>query len=55
MGVDKIDKGWDREVDVVVLGAGPAGMAAAIVSKNEGLDVQSRHFLERADCESLRL
>jgi hypothetical protein len=33
MGIDKIDKGWDREVDVVVLGAGPAGMAAAIVSK----------------------
>jgi hypothetical protein len=38
MGIDKIDKGWDREVDVVVLGAGPAGMAAAIVSKNEGLE-----------------
>jgi succinate dehydrogenase/fumarate reductase flavoprotein subunit len=38
MSVDKIDNGWDREVDVVVLGAGPAGMAAAIVSKNEGLE-----------------
>jgi hypothetical protein len=32
------NKAWDREVDVIVLGAGPAGMAAAIVSKNEGLE-----------------
>jgi succinate dehydrogenase/fumarate reductase flavoprotein subunit len=29
---------WDREVDVVVMGAGAAGMTAAIVSKNEGLE-----------------
>ncbi|SAL62888.1 3-oxosteroid 1-dehydrogenase [Caballeronia choica] len=28
---------WDREVDVIVMGAGAAGMAAAIVAKNEGL------------------
>jgi hypothetical protein len=38
MGIDKFDQGWDREVDVIVLGAGPAGMAAAIVSQNEGLE-----------------
>ena len=38
MGIDKIGEVWDREVDVLVLGAGPAGMAAAIVSKNEGLE-----------------
>ncbi|TKC86745.1 FAD-dependent oxidoreductase [Trinickia terrae] len=29
---------WDREVDVVIMGAGAAGMTAAIVSKNEGLE-----------------
>jgi succinate dehydrogenase/fumarate reductase flavoprotein subunit len=29
---------WDREVDVVIVGAGAAGMTAAIVSKNEGLE-----------------
>jgi succinate dehydrogenase/fumarate reductase flavoprotein subunit len=28
---------WDREVDVIIMGAGAAGMTAAIVSKNEGL------------------
>ncbi|EUC18661.1 FAD-binding protein [Paraburkholderia hospita] len=28
---------WDCEVDVLILGAGAAGMTAAIVSKNEGL------------------
>ncbi|MFM0336975.1 FAD-binding protein [Paraburkholderia fungorum] len=28
---------WDREVDVIIIGAGAAGMTAAIVSKNEGL------------------
>lgn len=38
MSIEKSENGWDREVDVVVLGAGPAGMAAAIVSKNEGLE-----------------
>jgi succinate dehydrogenase/fumarate reductase flavoprotein subunit len=29
---------WDHEVDVIVIGAGAAGMSAAIVSKNEGLE-----------------
>lgn len=38
MSADKIDEVWDREVDVIVLGAGPAGMAAAIVAKSEGLE-----------------
>ncbi|SOE94608.1 Succinate dehydrogenase/fumarate reductase, flavoprotein subunit [Burkholderia sp. D7] len=28
---------WDHEVDVIIMGAGAAGMTAAIVSKNEGL------------------
>lgn len=28
---------WDREVDVIIMGAGAAGMTAAIVSHNEGL------------------
>src|SRR5882757_3782248 len=37
MGTAKTDNQWDQVVDVLVLGAGPAGMAAAIVSKNEGL------------------
>jgi succinate dehydrogenase/fumarate reductase flavoprotein subunit len=30
---------WDREVDLVVAGAGPAGMTAALVAAIEGLDV----------------
>jgi succinate dehydrogenase/fumarate reductase flavoprotein subunit len=30
---------WDREVDVLVFGAGMAGMASALVAKCEGLDV----------------
>jgi succinate dehydrogenase/fumarate reductase flavoprotein subunit len=38
MGVTKIDQGWNHEVDVLILGAGPAGMAAAIVAKSEGLE-----------------
>jgi succinate dehydrogenase/fumarate reductase flavoprotein subunit len=29
---------WDREVDVIIMGAGAAGMTAAIVSKNEGFE-----------------
>jgi cation diffusion facilitator CzcD-associated flavoprotein CzcO len=29
---------WDHEVDVIIIGAGGAGMSAAIVSKNEGLE-----------------
>ena len=28
---------WDHEVDVIIMGAGAAGMTAAIVSNNEGL------------------
>ena len=31
--------GWDREADLVVAGAGPAGMAAALAGAIEGLDV----------------
>ena len=38
MDIDKTDRVWDREVDVIVLGAGPAALAAAIVSKSEGLE-----------------
>src|SRR5712672_4391607 len=34
--MDKIR--WDREVDVVIIGAGAAGMAASIVAKSEGLE-----------------
>lgn len=30
---------WDREVDILVAGAGPAGMTAALVAGREGLDV----------------
>jgi succinate dehydrogenase/fumarate reductase flavoprotein subunit len=30
---------WDREVDLLVAGAGPAGMTAALVAALEGLDV----------------
>src|SRR5260221_10130721 len=29
---------WDREVDIIVIGAGAAGMTAAIVAKTEGLE-----------------
>src|SRR5260221_10977093 len=29
---------WDREVDVAIIGAGAAGMTAAIVAKSEGLE-----------------
>ena len=30
---------WDREVDVLVFGAGMGGMTAALVASLEGLDV----------------
>ncbi len=30
---------WDRETDLLVAGAGPAGMAAALVAATEGLEV----------------
>ncbi len=33
------DEAWDREVDLVVAGAGPAGLTAALVAALEGLDV----------------
>jgi succinate dehydrogenase/fumarate reductase flavoprotein subunit len=33
-----MNENWDREVDVIVIGAGAAGMTAAIVSKTEGLE-----------------
>lgn len=33
------DHAWDREVDLLVAGAGPAGMTAALVAAIEGLDV----------------
>ena len=29
---------WDRETDLVVAGAGPAGMTVALVAALEGLD-----------------
>jgi succinate dehydrogenase/fumarate reductase flavoprotein subunit len=35
---DKDKMRWDREVDVVIIGAGAAGMTAAIVAKSEGLE-----------------
>jgi succinate dehydrogenase/fumarate reductase flavoprotein subunit len=38
-GTEGARSGWDREVDLVVIGAGPAGMTAALVAKLEGLDV----------------
>ena len=33
------DGAWDREVDLLVAGAGPGGMTAALVAALEGLDV----------------
>ena len=30
---------WDEEVDVLVFGAGAAGMTAALIAHHEGLDV----------------
>ncbi len=33
------DGTWDREVDLLVAGAGPGGMTAALVAALEGLDV----------------
>ena len=30
---------WDKETDLLVVGAGPAGMTAALVASLEGLDV----------------
>ena len=33
------DAAWDREVDLLVAGAGPGGMTAALVAALEGLDV----------------
>jgi succinate dehydrogenase/fumarate reductase flavoprotein subunit len=38
MDNDKDEMRWDREVDVVIIGAGAAGMTAAIVAKSEGLE-----------------
>ncbi|HWS67324.1 MAG TPA: FAD-dependent oxidoreductase [Steroidobacteraceae bacterium] len=38
MDNDKHKMRWDREVDVVIIGAGAAGMTAAIVAKSEGLE-----------------
>src|SRR5260370_38785454 len=38
MDNDKDKMRWDREVDVVIIGAGAAGMTAAIVAKSEGLE-----------------
>lgn len=35
----KADGGSDREVDLLIAGAGPAGMAAALIASLEGLDV----------------
>ena len=33
------DRRWDSETDLLVIGAGAAGMTAALVGKLEGLDV----------------
>ncbi len=33
------NKGWDREIDLLVAGAGPGGMTAALTAALEGLDV----------------
>src|SRR5690348_16768678 len=41
-----MNENWDREVDVIVIGAGAAGMTAAIVSKTEGLEAL---VLEKTD------
>jgi succinate dehydrogenase/fumarate reductase flavoprotein subunit len=38
MDNDRHKMRWDREVDVVIIGAGAAGMTAAIVAKSEGLE-----------------
>jgi 3-oxosteroid 1-dehydrogenase len=38
MGVHSCDR-WDREVDLLVFGSGAAGLCAALVGANEGLDV----------------
>jgi succinate dehydrogenase/fumarate reductase flavoprotein subunit len=38
MDNDKDKMRWDREVDVVIIGAGAAGMTASIVAKSEGLE-----------------
>jgi succinate dehydrogenase/fumarate reductase flavoprotein subunit len=35
----KDDRHWDSETDLLVIGAGAAGMTAAIVGKLEGLQV----------------
>ena len=34
-----VENQWDIETDLLVVGAGPAGMTAALVAANEGLDV----------------
>src|SRR6185436_7955436 len=39
-GVKTMDaSGWDREVDLLVIGSGAGGMTAALVAANEGLSV----------------
>ena len=35
---DEAKMRWDRVVDLIIIGAGAAGMAAAIVARNEGLE-----------------
>lgn len=37
---------WDKDVDLVVLGAGAAGLSAALTARNEGLEVL---LLEKSD------
>lgn len=36
---NRSEDGWDRETDLLIAGAGPGGMTAALVASLEGLDV----------------
>ncbi|MDR3099479.1 MAG: FAD-binding protein [Paraburkholderia sp.] len=39
MGAAGVQQGWDEEVDLLVFGAGAAGMTTALVADHEGLEV----------------
>jgi len=38
VNADSQSSQWDKEVDLLVAGAGPAGMTAALIARREGLD-----------------